>query len=469
MRRLTLCVESLDAVERLRDRLRVELVNTLDQVAERRSQATVQILAQLERAGLAQQAVEAVAGPRVKIAGRWVLNFAATNYLGLDAGPSVGRAMARAVATYGISLATPRLLATDPLTTQLEAMIARLVRQDVALVFPSTTHAARDLLALLSGSAGIIFVDTWAYPISREAARSVAGSRVWEFAHNDCAALARALRVNEKTRDKVIVCDGIYAADGQPAPLREMAAIADLFGAVVYVDDAHGIGLLGEHPTKLMPYGVGGGGTPAHLRVPAGNFAHVGSLSKAFGVPLAFVAGPAAFIAHLRSTAPSFVHTSPAPIPSLAAALTALRLNGVVGDTLRRRLVDRVRQFRAGLAQLGVSTDEGSLFPVQMVKFPTAATAVGVANRLRRAGVWTVVQLWFWRRNHALLGTPDLPASLARILPVEVHLFRPAPESGKRPIWAWIRSKGEPRRAGGECATRRGDLSAESHCWIKRT
>jgi 7-keto-8-aminopelargonate synthetase-like enzyme len=191
----------------------------------------------------------------------------------------------------------------------------------------------------------------------------------------------------------VIVCDGVYVADGQPAPLRAIAELADRFDAAVYVDDAHGIGLFGGRPTPAMPYGFGGAGTPAYAAAPAGTVTHVGSLSKALGVPLAFVAGPAGFISHLRRTAPSHMHSSPPSVPMLAAALAALRFNAVVGDALRRYLLDRVRQFRGGLARMPVRLSGNPDFPIQAIRFGSAAAGLDFARHVRRAGVWPVVQV----------------------------------------------------------------------------
>jgi 8-amino-7-oxononanoate synthase len=368
----------------------------LDRLVDRRSQTIPKLVQRLrQRDGLVQQPVAAVAGPRVRVHGRWLLNFASTNYLGLSQDPRVLRAISRAVPTWGTSLGMPRLFATDRLTARLETEIANLVGQEGALVFPSTTHLALDLLPLLAGPNGALFVDEWAYPISLQGAHVAAqrGARIHRFPHNDYQALARALQARASIPDKVIVCDGVYPARGQPASLREIAGIARTFDAVVYVDDAHGIGVLGSSPTREMPYGRGGGGTLRHLNVAPGNIVHVGSLSKAFGVPVAFVAGPAGFINYLRATAATYIHSSPPAIPVLAAALGALRIHAICGETLRHRLANRVRRFRGGLASASLRLPANRLFPIQTLRFMTPRHAEAAARELRRMGVWAVLQL----------------------------------------------------------------------------
>jgi 7-keto-8-aminopelargonate synthetase-like enzyme len=102
-------------------------------------------------------------------------------------------------------------------------------------------------------------------------------------------------------RDKVIVCDGVSVSGGI-ARLDSFVSLAQEHDAVVYVDDAHGIGVLGSR-LGALPLGHGGAGSPAFCGVRAGNHVHVGGLSKAFGVPVAFVAGPERFTDYLRLTA----------------------------------------------------------------------------------------------------------------------------------------------------------------------
>ena len=369
-------------------------MTTLGRLVRRRDQALPRVLSGLRRRGLVHQPVGS-AGPRAWIAGRPVLNFTAAGYLGLERHPSVRRAACRAVERWGVSLATPRVLAEHPLTARLERALAHLVGQEAALVFPSTSHVALDVLPLLAGPAGLLAIDERAYAISREGAGAAAqaGALVVPFPHNDAGALGALLRRHARLRDKAIVCDGVYPAGGYPAALAEFVSLARRHDAAVYVDDAHGLGLLGAGPAAEPPYGSGGGGTPPHLGIPPGELLHVGSLSKAFGVPVAFVAGPAEFIAYLRLTAGASAHSSPPAIPTIAAALAALEVHAARGDALRRRLAARVRQFRAGLAAAGVPPRTAGLFPIQALTLGTPRAVLAVGQALRCMGVWSVVQL----------------------------------------------------------------------------
>lgn len=364
-------------------------MTTLERLVDRRSQARPKLMRRLQqRNGLIQQPVEAMAGPWIRVNGHWLLNFASTNYLGLNHHPYVLRAISSAIDAWGTSLSMPRLLATDRLTARLETEFANLVKQDKALVFPSTTHIALDLLPLLAGPKGALFIDAWAYPISLEGARAARqhGAQIHHFPHNDCYSLMKLLRTQAHLREKVIVCDGVYSAGGHPAPLDQLARIARDFDAIIYVDDAHGIGVLGERPSQEMPYGYGGGGTPNYFGVKPGNIVHVGSLSKAFGVPLAFMTGPTSFVDYLRATVPTYTHSSPPAIPVLAAALGALQVHHFHGETLRRGLLNRVRHFREGLRKVGLRLSPDELFPLQTLYFATPQATETAGRRLRRMG-----------------------------------------------------------------------------------
>ncbi len=349
--------------------------------------------------------VEAIDGAHVRIGGRWLLDFTASNYLGLARHPAVVAAASDAVRAFGVSLAAPRALAEDPFVGPLERALARLVGQDDALVLPSTTHVALDILPALAGPGGVILTDSWAYPITRGglAVAAHGGARLVSFPHDDVAALATALRHHRRAPAIIIACDGVYPATGRPAALAAFARLARAGGAILYVDDAHGIGLLGAGPAPDQPFGHGGGGTPHHCGVAGAPMIHVGSLSKAFGVPLAFAAGSAVLIARLRDKAGSLQHSSPSAIPLTAAALAALRVHAVEGDVRRERLVTRVRSLRDGLARLGRPSATAGPFPVQSLRFPSGTAALALARRLRGAGIRVAPQL----------GPPDAPGGSA--------------------------------------------------------
>jgi 8-amino-7-oxononanoate synthase len=361
----------------------------------RRSQAVPRLIEKLRAYGFVQQHASSLSGGRIRLNGRWVLNFASCNYLGTRKHPSLAPAIVQAIQDKGMSLAMPRQLAVDNLTRQLEQLLAVLTGQESALIFPSTTHIALDVLPLLAGRRGVFLVDERAYPISLEGAYAASrkGARIRRFNHNDPLALAEALVKFEAYPDKVIVCDGIYVSGGSVARLRDFDRLAREFDAVIYVDDAHGFGLLGSWPTRRAPYGCGGGGTPRHRSVPPGNIVHVGSLSKPFSIPVAFVSGPSIFIRYLASTTGAFSHSSQPAVPTLAAALAVLQVHNEQGDYWRQRLLALVVGFRRKLSQASLQLSPQWPLPVQSLPFSTPLAAARFAFALRSRGILSVLQL----------------------------------------------------------------------------
>jgi 8-amino-7-oxononanoate synthase len=194
-----------------------------------------------------------------------------------------------------------------------------------------------------------------------------------------------------------VLTDGFCPDCGRPAPLAEYAEAARPFGGRLIVDDTQALGIFGEGPGRDSPYGGGGGGLLRWhgLRDPL--VLSISSLAKAFGVPLAVMAGGAGAVRSFEELSETRVHCSPPSAAVLHAARRALEVNLKSGDELRRRLARRVRHFRRGLRAVGVSCSGGP-FPVQTLQLGDD-DARRIHTALLRAGVRTVL-----RRAHAREG-----------------------------------------------------------------
>ena len=341
---------------------------------------------------LLNQIIEAREGARVRVRGHWLLDFTSSNYLGLAQHPRVRDAMVSAAEKWGASLAVPRAVARAGYSHELETRLAHLTGADAALVFPSTLHAAIDVLTMLARDGMRLFVDERAYPISLTAARraSTTSRPLVRTRHDDPAALSRAVERCGRNTRPVVICDGVYPDTGRPALLRQIASVTRDHHGLVVMDDTQGVGLLGRQPTQLMPYGSGGGGSMVHTSSSGEGVVVIASLSKALGVPVAVVAGQGEVIARLMAQSSAFFHNSQPTPPVLAAALTALEVSANEGDQLRANLLTLVRQFRAGLANLKLPLLTATEFPVQArgMTDPETARQVGIA--LVQDGVWPV-------------------------------------------------------------------------------
>jgi 8-amino-7-oxononanoate synthase len=306
-----------------------------------------------------------------------------------------------------LTTGTPAALRRSDLAVRAAREFATLVGCEAALVASSTLHAFSDLFGQVWRPPAMIFHDDAIYPIARwEMERAEQqGARVISFRHLDPDDLEQRLRQATTTTASAakttsvsglappwVVTDGFCAGCARPAPLDAYAAVVRRWGGLLVIDDAQAIGLHGRAPTAVAPYGRGGGGSLSRFRLPReAPVVLVASLAKAFGAPLAMVAGTRSFIDTFTTHSETQVHCSPPPIPTLAAARRALELSATDGDALRARLARRVQQLRRALRARDITVRPG-LFPMQRVRMPNAATAIAMRDALEQRGVRVVVR-----------------------------------------------------------------------------
>lgn len=356
-----------------------------------------QLYKKLERKGLIHQNVAALNGAQMRISGQQVMAYTSAGFLGLQQHPKVIQFVCQALQKWSISLGFTRNLGTTPMTPQLEEALAALTGQPAAMIYPSTTHIAVDALPLLAGNNGIFLVDRRAYATSLVGVRQAQrfGTKTVRFQHNDLPALVNKIRIQRRFHPKIIVVDGVSAPAGDRVPLDQLIDIAKRYDALIYMDDSNGIGILGENPNRRMPFGYGGQGTAAYYGITPGRLLiSVGSMSKAFGVPMAFIAGPQAFIRRLKLSSTTAAHCSPPSIANVAAALAAMRFHAKAGNHLRQMLYQRVMRFRHGLQRHNIRLFGSKEYPIQSLAFDDPQHATQFAYQLRQSGIWAVMQFY---------------------------------------------------------------------------
>ena len=288
--------------------------------------------------------LESGTGPVVRIAGREVLLFASNDYLGLAGHPEVVAAAVRATETYGAGSGASRLVSGSlPPHQQLEQALAQFKGAESALTFGSGYLANVGAIPALIGRGGLILADRLCHASLIDGCR-LSGADFRIYRHNDMEHLAALLAKRRAARRTLIVTDGVFSMDGDLAPLPELATLAQSYEADLYVDDAHGTGVMGAH----------GRGTVEHYGVEARIPLHMGTLGKALGSSGAFIAGPDPWIQYLLHRCRSFMFgTAPTP-GSAAAAVAALRIVQREPER-RRRLWDNRERLFMGLCRLGFS------------------------------------------------------------------------------------------------------------------
>ena len=314
-----------------------------------------------------------------------MLDFTSALYLGLDHSSSSLPGWSQ------LTLGKPAVLEELEAVAQTERELAELTASEAALLGSSTLHLFWDLFGSLADPRWTILVDEGSYPIARWGTERAAagGAVVRSFARHDVNALRANMASHRRTRP-VVVTDGFSPTEGIAAPLQDYADCVAAQGGFMIVDDTQALGILGTSPDLFPPYGRGGGGSVARLARGRQQVVVVSSLAKAFGVPIAMLAGGAPLLDCLREHGSTRVHCSPPSAAVLAAAQRALHYNRHCGDSLRARLASRVSRFRRGLRELGIAGVPG-WFPVQTLRLSGAARAESVHERLLRRGVRAVL------------------------------------------------------------------------------
>lgn len=318
----------------------------------------------------------AATGPSVELSGRTVILLSSNDYLGLATHPLVIQAAARTTEQYGAGAGAARLVSGTLLPHQeLETALARFKQTGSALVYGSGYLANLGTIPALIGRGGVIFADRLCHASLFDGCR-LSGADVRVFRHNDVGHLESLLQRRHAHRQSLIVTDGLFSMDGDLAPLVELSGLAERYGATLYVDDAHGTGVMGKS----------GRGTLEHFQVEEKISFHMGTLGKALGSSGAYVAGPADVIQYLINTSRTFLFSTAPPPGAMAAATAALTIVQTEPDRRARLWSNRQRLYE-GLRRLGFRLTH-TVSPIIPILVGDAGNALAFAEKLLAEGVF---------------------------------------------------------------------------------
>ncbi|MEW6330530.1 MAG: 8-amino-7-oxononanoate synthase [Pseudomonadota bacterium] len=318
--------------------------------------------------------LESPQGVEVRVGAQTLLSFCSNDYLGLANDARVIAAFQQGAQRYGVGAGASHLVSGHSRAHHaLEEELAEFTGAERALLFSAGYMANLGVLGALTDRNDAIFEDRLNHASLIDAAR-LARARVTRYPHADVARLAEIL--NHAPRAGLVTTDAVFSMDGDIAPLAGLARLASEHGARLLVDDAHGLGVLGEN----------GRGTLEHLGLrPVSPVILMGTLGKALGVFGAFVAGEEALVETLIQRARTYIYTTALP-PAVAEAVRAsLRIVREEGWR-RERLRALVARFRAGAERLGLRLLP-SPTPIQPVVLGTAEAALAASRRLRERGI----------------------------------------------------------------------------------
>ncbi len=318
---------------------------------------------------------------------RELLMFCSNDYLGLAAHPALADALVDGARRWGGGSGASPLVsghsqAHEGVAQWLASAYALHIPQARALGFCTGYMANLGVVTALGDADVELFCDVLNHASLIDGAR-LARARVTVYPHGDVKALAQRLQASTAPR-KLIVTDGVFSMDGDVAPLPELLALAEAFDALLLVDDAHGLGVLGQR----------GLGCIEHCDLNSHRLVLVGTLGKSAGLAGAFVVAHEAVTDHLLQKSRNYIFSTASPPAIEHALLTALDLlAGPEGQQRRRQLAARCAQLRAGLTALLQQHPElpwrltDSTTPIQPLIVGTNAEAMRLAARLEQAGI----------------------------------------------------------------------------------
>jgi 8-amino-7-oxononanoate synthase len=265
------------------------------------------------------------------------LSFCSNDYLGLANRPELIAAMQKAAGDSGVGSGASNLITGHHrYHDSLEKQLAKFVDLPAALLFSTGYMANIGVIGALMGRGDAVFADKLNHACLNDGAY-FSYADFHRYPHNDVAALEKLLQASQ-AKHKLIAADAVFSMDGDIAPIPEYLALCEKYDAYLYLDDAHGFGVLGEH----------GQGSLNHFKIKSPRIIVMATLGKAAGVAGAFVAGEQVVIDYLIQKAKSYVYSTPAP-PALSATLSASVQLIEQGDDLRANLNALIAYLKANL------------------------------------------------------------------------------------------------------------------------
>jgi 8-amino-7-oxononanoate synthase len=353
-----------------------------------------------ELAGLESQALrrrlqtleEVLPGGKVRLDGRVLLNLSSNDYLGLALDPRLIAAAQVAAARWGTGAGASRLVAGHlALHEAVEERLAAFKGTEAAVIFSTGYMANLGVISALVGPEDAVFGDKLNHASIYDGIK-LSGASLQRFPHRDLNRLEDLLKKAQGYRRRLVVTDSVFSVDGDLAPLAELVALKERYGAALMIDEAHATGVLGER----------GAGLAEALGLTGRIEVHLGTFSKTLGSLGGYVAGDRRLIDYLHNRARSFIYSTALAPPVLGAIEAALEI--VVQEPQRRSyLREESDKFRQSLIQAGLNT-LGSETQIVPVLVGENGRTLEFAARLRQQGLLAVA-----------LRPPTVPPGRARV------------------------------------------------------
>ncbi|MDT9692820.1 aminotransferase class I/II-fold pyridoxal phosphate-dependent enzyme [Streptomyces sp. P9(2023)] len=337
--------------------------------------------------------IDEIDGRKLRVENEWLVDFASCNYLGFDLDPEIMAAIEPQVSSWGTHPSWSRLIGSPRLYPQIEERLTELLGAPDTLLLPTITLIHQSVIPLLAGD-GRVFVEAQAHRTVYDGcvvARGQ-GATVQRFHADSPWELEMQLRSIPGDVSRLVCMDGVNSMTGNFPDLGAIARICRENGALLYVDDAHGFGVIGERIRgESSPWGSRGNCIIRHLGESYDGVVLVGGFSKAYSSLLAFLAVPTWLKDHLKVAAAPYLYSGPSPTASLATALAGLDVNAERGDAIRADLHRKTTRILDHVRALDIATPNTDGLPIIEIPLADADDLEAVATFLWGRGIYVTL------------------------------------------------------------------------------
>jgi diguanylate cyclase (GGDEF)-like protein len=336
--------------------------------------------------------IDEIDGRMIRVGSQWLADFASCNYLGFDLDREIIDAVPAYLDAWGTHPSWSRLLGSPALYEQIETRLTALLGSPDSLVLPTITHIHMSVIPVLAGS-GTIFLDSRSHKTIFDGCQlaKTHGATVERFQFEDPDHLDALLRT-ERRGGKLVCMDGVNSMTGNPPDLAAFAQVARDHGALLYVDDAHGFGVIGERATaECCPYGMRGNSIVRYCGETYDNLILVGGFSKSYSSLLAFIACSPQIKDILKVMAAPYLYSGPSPVASLATVLAGFDVNETRGEALREVVYRHTARVLDCLERLDVYTPNRSGLPIIEIPLRDHSRIAEVGQLLFDRGVYVTL------------------------------------------------------------------------------
>ncbi len=350
-----------------------------------------QMFSQMKQYNVTAQEIK---GRKIRVSDdHWVIDFASCNYLGLDLDPEMDVDVHESIKRWGVHPSWCRLVASPQIYNDVEDRLAQLIGTEATLILPTVTLISIGVIPALAGKTGVMFLDKSAHETMYEAAKIArdSGATLESFAQDDFATLESLLQKYQSNDRKIILIDGVYSMTGDYINLPRLVELAKQYDALIYLDDAHGFGVVGENPDDTSPLGHKGNGIVKYFGLNYDNIMYVGGCSKAYSSLAAFIGCTHEMKTFLQAFATPYDLSGPCPTASLATLYKGLEISAQRGDQMRNKLWQVTNQAVQGLKALGFTVLNKTGFPIVSVHIGNTPDLMTTANILFDEGILVTV------------------------------------------------------------------------------